>query len=443
MRPIALLSPYFYENCKIALKGTYNNQEWAFMSIINTIAILISLAAVFSYINYKYLKIPSTIGLLAIALLMSLAIVLLGKMGLPIEDQAKTLLEGIDFNETLMQGMLSALLFAGALHVHLEELIKQKWVVAILASVGVLTSTFLVGYVAFFIFGWIGLDIPLIYCLLFGSLISPTDPIAVLGILKTVGAPKSLETKIAGESLFNDGVAVVIFLVLLNIAGISGHGDGHSEVSVMSIAGLFAQEALGGAIFGLAIGYIAYRMLASIDNYQVEILLTLALVFGGYALASALHLSGPIAIVVAGLLIGNDGRKHAMSDKTREHLDNFWELIDEILNAMLFVLIGLEVLVLTFNPSYLWAGLIMIPVVLAIRFISVGIPVSLLRIRQSFTPKIVRILTWGGLRGGISIALVLTLPAGEYREELLVITYVIVVFSILVQGMTVGKLVKS
>ena len=413
------------------------------MSIINTIAILISLAAVFSYINYKYLKIPSTIGLLAIALLMSLAIVLLGKLGLPIEDQAKTLLEGIDFNETLMQGMLSALLFAGALHVHLEELIKQKWVVAILASVGVLTSTFLVGYVAFFIFGWIGLDIPLIYCLLFGSLISPTDPIAVLGILKTVGAPKSLETKIAGESLFNDGVAVVIFLVLLNIAGISGHGDGHSEVSAMSIAGLFAQEALGGAIFGLAIGYIAYRMLASIDNYQVEILLTLALVFGGYALASALHLSGPIAIVVAGLLIGNDGRKHAMSDKTREHLDNFWELIDEILNAMLFVLIGLEVLVLTFNPSYLWAGLIMIPVVLAIRFISVGIPVSLLRIHRTFTPKIVRILTWGGLRGGISIALVLTLPAGEYREELLVITYVIVVFSILVQGMTVGKLVKS
>ena len=412
------------------------------MSIINTIAILISLAAIFSYINYKYLKIPSTIGLLAIALLMSLAIVLLGKMGLPIEDQARTLLKGIDFNETLMQGMLSALLFAGALHVHLEELIKQRWVVAILASVGVLTSTFLVGYASYFIFGWLGLDMPLIYCLLFGSLISPTDPIAVLGILKTVGAPKSLETKIAGESLFNDGVAVVIFLVLLSIAGVGGHG-GQSEVSAMSIAALFAQEALGGAIFGFAIGYIAFRMLASIDNYQVEVLLTLALVFGGYALASALHLSGPIAIVVAGLLIGNKGRKYAMSDKTRDHLDNFWELIDEILNAMLFVLIGLEVLVLTFNPNYLWAGLIMIPVVLAIRFISVGIPVSLLRLRQSFTPNIVRILTWGGLRGGISIALVLTLPAGEYREELLVITYVIVVFSILVQGMTVGKLVKS
>ncbi len=412
------------------------------MSIINTIAILISLAAVFSYINYKYLKIPSTIGLLAIALLMSLAIVLLGKMGFPIEDQAKTLLKGIDFNETLMQGMLSALLFAGALHVHLEELVKQKWVVAILASVGVITSTFLVGYASFYIFGWLGLDMPLIYCLLFGSLISPTDPIAVLGILKTVGAPKSLETKIAGESLFNDGVAVVVFLVLLSIAGVGGHG-GHGEVNALGIITLFAQEVVGGTVFGLAIGYITFRMLASIDNYQVEILLTLALVLGGYALASALHISGPIAIVVAGLIIGNKGRKYAMSDKTREHLDNFWELIDEILNAMLFVLIGLEVLVLTFNLQYLWAGLIMIPVVLGIRFISVGIPVSLLKLRQSFTPKIVRILTWGGLRGGISIALVLTLPAGEYREELLVITYVIVVFSILVQGMTVGKLVKS
>jgi len=412
------------------------------MTIIDTIAILISLAAIFSYINYRFLKIPTTIGLLIIALLMSLAIVILGKLGLPIQDQAEALLKGVDFNEALMQGMLSALLFAGALHVHLEELVKQKWVVAILASVGVIASTFMVGYASYFIFGLLGLDIPLIYCLLFGSLISPTDPIAVLGILKTVGAPKSLETKIAGESLFNDGVAIVVFLVLLNIAGVGGYGD-HSEVSAMSIATLFAQEAIGGTVFGLAIGYITFRMLASIDNYQVEVLLTLGLVLGGYSLASALHISGPIAIVVAGLLIGNRGRKYAMSDKTREHLDNFWELIDEILNAMLFVLIGLEVLVLTFDTQYLIAGVIMIPVVLMIRFISVGVPVSFLKLRQSFTPKIVRILTWGGLRGGISIALVLTLPKGEHREALLMITYIIVLFSILVQGMTVGKLVKS
>jgi len=412
------------------------------MSIINTIAILISLAAIFSYINYRFLKIPSTIGLLAIALLMSLSIVVMGKFGLPIEDHAKELLKGIDFNEALMQGMLSALLFAGALHVHLEELVKQKWVVAILASVGVIASTFMVGFASYGIFGFLGLDIPLIYCLLFGSLISPTDPIAVLGILKTVGAPKSLETKIAGESLFNDGVAVVVFLVLLSFVG-AGHGGDHGQLDVMGVAILFGQEVIGGTIFGLAIGYVTFRMLASIDNYQVEVLLTLGLVLGGYAMASAMHISGPIAIVVAGLIIGNEGRKHAMSDKTREHLDNFWELIDEILNAMLFVLIGLEVLILSFNTQYLLAGVIMIPVVLLIRFIAVGVPVSILKLSHTFTPKIVRILTWGGLRGGISIALVLTLPAGEHREALLVITYVIVIFSILVQGMTVGKLVKS
>lgn len=412
------------------------------MSIINTIAILISLAAIFSYINYRFLKIPSTIGLLAIALLMSLSIVIMGKFGLPIEDHAKELLKGIDFNEALMQGMLSALLFAGALHVHLEELVKQKWVVAILASVGVIASTFMVGYASYFIFGLLGLDIPLIYCLLFGSLISPTDPIAVLGILKTVGASKSLETKIAGESLFNDGVAVVVFLVLLSFVG-GGHGGDHGQLDAMGVAVLFGQEVIGGTIFGLAIGYVTFRMLASIDNYQVEVLLTLGLVLGGYAMASAMHISGPIAIVVAGLIIGNKGRKHAMSDKTREHLDNFWELIDEILNAMLFVLIGLEVLILTFDTQYLLAGVIMIPVVLFIRFIAVGVPVSILKLSHTFTPKIVRILTWGGLRGGISIALVLTLPAGEHREALLVITYVIVIFSILVQGMTVGKLVKS
>ncbi len=413
------------------------------MSIINTIAILISLAAIFSYINYRFLKIPSTIGLLAIALLMSLSIVIMGKFGLPIEDHAKELLKGIDFNEALMQGMLSALLFAGALHVHLEELVKQKWVVAILASVGVIASTFMVGFASYGIFGLLGLDIPLIYCLLFGSLISPTDPIAVLGILKTVGAPKSLETKIAGESLFNDGVAVVVFLVLLSfVGGDSGHG-GHGQLDAMGVAVLFGQEVIGGTIFGLGIGYITFRMLASIDNYQVEVLLTLGLVLGGYAMASAMHISGPIAIVVAGLIIGNKGRKHAMSDKTREHLDNFWELIDEILNAMLFVLIGLEVLILTWDTQYLLAGVIMIPVVLLIRFIAVGVPVSILKLSHTFTPKIVRILTWGGLRGGISIALVLTLPEGEHREALLVITYVIVIFSILVQGMTVGKLVKG
>lgn len=409
------------------------------MSLINIFAILISLSALFSYINYKYIKLPTTIGLLLIALLMSLSIIGLGEIGLSIEDDAKHLLQQIDFNETLMQGMLSALLFAGALHVHLDELKKQKWVVAILASIGVISSTVMIGFASYWVFAALGMDIPLIYCLLFGSLISPTDPIAVLGILKVLGAPKSLETKIAGESLFNDGVAVVVFLALLGVA-VGGHGE-HGEVSAQRVVLLFAQEAIGGAIFGFVMGYLTYRMLGTIDNYQVEVLLTLALVIGGYALASAFHLSGPIAIVVAGLLIGNQGRSFAMSDKTREHLDNFWELMDEILNAILFVLIGLEVLVLTFDLQYFWAGLILIPMTLLARFIAVGVPVSLLKLRKTFTPNVIKILTWGGLRGGISIALVLTLPPGEIREMLLVVTYMIVVFSILVQGLTLKKLI--
>ncbi len=412
------------------------------MGVTEILAILITLAAVFSYINYRFIKLPTTIGLLIISLLISLAIIALGKLGLPLDGWAKELLSEIDFNETLMQGMLSALLFVGALHVHLDELKKQRWVVAILASVGVITSTLLIGYSSYWIFGLLGLNIPLIYCLVFGSLISPTDPIAVIGILKIVGAPKSLETKIAGESLFNDGVAVVVFLALLGIAG-AGHGGGHGEVTASSVALLFAQEALGGAVYGLFIGYLAFRLLASIDNYQVEILITLALVFGGYELATQLHVSGPIAIVVAGLMIGNKGRKYAMSDKTRLHLDNFWELIDEILNAVLFVLIGLEVLVLTFHPQYIWAGLVMIPISLLARFIAVGAPVSIMRLKTTFTPRLVRILTWGGLRGGISIALALTLPAGETREAILVITYVVVVFSIIVQGLTISRLIAK
>lgn len=409
------------------------------MDLIQTFATLITLAALFSYINHRFIKLPTTIGLLIISLLLSLALIGLGKFGFPLESYAQVMLKEVDFNKALMQGMLSALLFAGALHVSLEDLKQQKWIVAILASVGMLSSTVMVGFASYYVFALFDLNIPLIYCLLFGSLISPTDPIAVLGILKHLGAPKTLETKIAGESLFNDGFAVVVFIVLL---GIAAGGEGDDPVSVASVVTLFLQEAVGGVGFGLIAGYVVFRMLASIDNYQVEILLTLGLVFGGYALASALHISGPIFVVVAGLLIGNRGRQHGMSDRTREHLDNFWELIDEILNAVLFVLIGLEVLILSFDLNYLYAGLVMIPVTLLARFISVGVPVSLMKLRKTFTPNVIRILTWGGLRGGISIALALTLPAGEAREALIVVTYVIVIFSIIVQGLTVGKLIK-
>ncbi|PID50043.1 MAG: sodium:proton antiporter [Proteobacteria bacterium] len=412
------------------------------MSIVNVLAILVSLTAIFSYINAQWIKLPSTIGLLLISVILSLVLIISGYLGFHLDDYAQTILTSIDFNETLMQGMLSALLFAGALHVNLEDLAREKWVVAVLASVGVVTSSFLVGVAAYYLLPVLGLQIPLIYCLLFGALIAPTDPIAVLGILKSVGAPKSLETKIAGESLFNDGVAVVVFLVLLGFVASGAHSEGHADLSVGGVLTLFIKEAMGGVGFGLLTGYVAYKMLASIDNYQVELLITLALVLGGYSAAMALHISGPIAIVVAGLMIGNSGRRFAMSDKTREHLDMFWELVDEILNAILFVLIGLELLVLTLKLNYIWAGLIMIPVTLLARFIAVGIPIALMKKRRTFTPRVIRILTWGGLRGGISVALALSLPAGAERESILVMTYVIVLFSILVQGLTVGRLIK-
>jgi CPA1 family monovalent cation:H+ antiporter len=346
-------------------------------------------------------------------------------------------MQTIDFNTTLMHGMLSFLLFAGALHVNLNDLAKNKWIIGFLATIGVCLSTLIIGYTSHWVLNKIGIELPIIYCLLFGALISPTDPIAVIGILKTAGASKSLETKISGESLFNDGIGVVIFIVLIGIA------SGGQEISGANIALLFFQEAIGGIVFGLVIGGIAYGLLKSINNYQVEILITLAVVCGGYSLAYFLHVSGPIAVVIAGLLIGNHGRLLAMSDKTREHIDLFWELVDEILNAVLFVMIGLEVLVLTFDMHYLTAGLFLIPVVLMARFISVGIPVSILRLRRDFSNNAIKIMTWGGLRGGISVALALSLPAGQERDVILVATYTVVVFSILVQGLSIGYLIRS
>ncbi len=405
------------------------------MKLFNILAILISLSAVFSYINYRFIKLPTTIGVMAISLLGSLGIAALGSLGVGLEQDAMRLLASIDFDETLLHGMLSFLLFAGALHIDLSNLARQKWIIGTLATVGIVSSTFIIGLLTWLLLDWLNIGLPLIYCLLFGALISPTDPIAVLGILKKAGVPESLETKISGESLFNDGVAVVVFLVLLQIAG------GGQEITAATVAWLFVKEALGGIVFGLIIGAIAYSMLKSVDNYQVEVLITLALVAGGYALAGALHLSGPIAIVVAGLLIGNHGRLLAMSERTRSHLDTFWELVDEVLNAVLFVLIGLEVLVLSWNQSYLLAGVLLIPLVLLARFVSVGVPVTLMRVSRTFSPHVIKILTWGGLRGGISVAMALSLPPGRHRDIILTITYAVVIFSIVVQGLTVGRLV--
>ena len=406
------------------------------MNLFHILAILISLSAAFSFLNHRYLRLPTAIGLMLIALLASLGLVLLGPHAHGVEEYIEHMLQAVDFDETLLHGMLSFLLFAGALHVNLADLARQRWVIAILATASVLGATFIIGYLAYWSFALLGLEIPLIYCLLFGSLISPTDPIAVLGILKSAGAAKTLETKITGESLFNDGVAVVVFLVLLGIA------TGGHEVSAGSIAWLFLQEAVGGAAYGLAIGALTYWMLRRVDNYSVEVLITLALTTGGYALAEALHLSAPIAIVVAGLLIGNHGRSLAMSERTREHLDTFWELVDEILNAVLFVLIGMEVLLLAYREAYLYAGMLAIPIALFARALSVGIPIGIMRRYRSFSPGVVTILTWGGLRGGISVALALSLPAGEVRDAIVTITYVVVIFSIVVQGLSIGPLVQ-
>ena len=328
------------------------------------------------------------------------------------------------------------MLFVGALHINLGDLMERRWSIGILATLGTLMSTFLVGTFTWFGLRWFGFELSYIYCLLFGSLISPTDPIAVLSILKTTSAPKSLETKIAGESLFNDGVGVVVFIVILEIV------TGTHELNAGHIGLLLVQEIVGGACLGLGLGYLAYRMLKSVDNYQVEILISLALVVGGYALARVLHFSGPIAIVVAGLLIGNHGRLFAMSDETRLQLDTFWELVDGVLNAVLFVLIGLEILILTFTKQYLLLSLLIIPFVLTARFISIGIPLTLLRRFRTFSPGAVRILTWGGLRGGISVALALSIPPAPEKTLILIFTYTVVLFSILVQGSTIEKLVK-
>ena len=405
------------------------------MNLRNTITVLVCLSAVFGYLNYRLLGLPTKIGLMVIALAMSLVLVALNSLGVSIAGEARAFVESIDFNLALMQGMLSFLLFAGALHVNLDDLFEQRWIVAILASVGVVSSTFIVGTLAYYLFGFLGLELRYIDCLLFGALISPTDPIAVGGILKLAKAPKSLETKITGESLFNDGVGIVVFLVLLDIA-VSG------EFSATGVVVLFAEETLGGVAIGLAIGYAAYRMLRSTDQYEVEILITLALVMGGFALASFVHASGPIAVVVAGLMVGNHGRRFAMSDHTREHLDSFWELADEMLNAILFVLIGLELVAVSLRAEYLQAIIVAIPLVLFSRFVAVGLPIQLFSLVREFSNRATLILTWGGLRGGISVALALSLPSGEARDAILTITYGIVAFSIIVQGLTIGKLVQ-
>ena len=407
------------------------------MGIFELTAILLVLAATFSYINYRLLGLPPAIGLMALTLIASLGLIVAGTFIPGLREQAETTVKDVDLNQAFLHGMLGFMLFAGALHVDMALLRKRLSAITMLATVGVITSTVLVGGMTYFMLSFLNIEIRPIYCFVFGALISPTDPIAVMGLLRQANVPKELEIKIAGESLFNDGVGVVIFLAILEVA------LGQADFSLIHFGELFLWEALGGAILGLISGISVVFLLKSVDNYQVEVMLSLALVAGGYALADRLHMSGPIAMVMAGLMIGNWGRAIAMSETTVKNLDMFWELIDEILNAILFVLIGLEVLVIDFENSYILAGAIAILIVLLARFIAVSIPITFARRWGDFPIGTIRVLTWGGLRGGISVALALSLPTDvPDRDIIIVMTYIIVVFSILVQGLTIGPLAR-
>ena len=406
------------------------------MSLFHAMGFIVTLVALFGYLNYRVTRLPDIIGITAIGLVASIIVTIVGTYHPGVASWAQQAVEGIDFSEVVFHGMLGMLLFAGSLHVNLGDITREKWVILVLATVGVVLSTIIVG--AGFYFGAMLLDfgLPLIYCLLFGALISPTDPIAVLGILRKVGVPKTLETKIAGESLFNDGTGVVVFLTLLSVVT-GGHDVSTSEVLI-----LLAEEVVGGVVVGLALGFVGYYLLKGIDSYAVEILITLSLASAGYALAESLHTSAPIAVVLMGLLVGNRGKELAMSEQTRQHLFSFWELIDELLNLLLFGLIGLEVIALSLSVSQLLPGIIAIPIVLLARWVSVGLPVMAMSRFRVFTPNTIKIMTWGGLRGGISVALALSLPQMPGRETIVGATYVVVIFSILVQALTMGRLVR-
>ncbi len=401
--------------------------------------ILVFLAAAFGYINVRFLKLPNTIGLMLITILFTLGVFGLSYFDATLLNAEKYIITQIDFRSVLLDIMLSFLLFAGALHTNFEQLKVQRWPVLVFATLGVLVSTFLVGIVMYYVLMLTGLEVNFIYCLLFGALISPTDPIAVLGILKKAGVPKKLEVKIVGESLFNDGVGVVIFLTIFQIAN-SGSGN----IEVLDVVKLFGLEVIGGILLGVFLGWITYRLLKSIDDYDIEVIITLAAVMAGTAIAHKIHVSAPLAMVTAGLIVGNDTvRGTAMSQVTETYVDKFWELIDILLNTILFVLIGMEMLVIAFEGKYILAGLLAIPIVLLCRYMSLLLPIKFFEKRLDFVPKTNLIMTWGGLRGGISIALALGLTNEMHRDLFLVITYVVVIFSILIQGLTVGKLIQK
>ncbi|MEJ8803064.1 cation:proton antiporter [Pontibacter sp. H249] len=399
-------------------------------------AILV-ISAIFAYINQKYIRLPGAIGLLLAGLLISLLVQGLGEVSPGFEAYVEGWLREIDFSEVLLEFMLSFLLFAGALHTDFEKLRQSKWPILVFATIGVMISTFITGTAFYYLLQLLNQPIEYIYCLLFGALISPTDPIAVLGILKKANIPKQLEVSITGESLFNDGVGVVVFIALFQVAQ-----RGVENISGVFIGELFLLEVGGGIGLGLLIGYIAFYFMRRIDHYQTEVLISLAVVTGGYSLAHLFHFSGPLAMVAAGLLIGNQGTQLAMSEITADYLTKFWEMLDEVLNAVLFVLIGLELMLIPFHSNYIIVGLISTVIVLVVRYIALAVPSYTLRLNRTFAPNTLPIMTWGGLRGGISIALALSLTTDMHREFIVAITYTVVLISLTLQGLTIEPFIK-
>ncbi len=408
------------------------------MEVYNLIVFIIVLTAAIAYINFVYIKLPATIGIMIISIAASLVFIVIGFLRPGFFDKTILILKAVDFHNVLMKVMLSFLLFAAALHIDLNKLKEQSLEILIFSTVGVFVSTFIVGGLLFLLAKLLGFSIDFLYCLLFGALISPTDPIAVIGILKGAGIPESLELKIAGESLFNDGIGVVVFITISEVIA-----KGAGNVSFGEVSWLFVKEALGGILFGIALGYTGFWLLKPIDNYIVEVFITLAMVMGGYMVADFIHVSGLLSMVAAGLITNNKTMGKTMSDNSLDYINKFWEMMDELLNAILFLLIGFEMLIVPFSFTILWLGLVSIIIVLLARFITVALPIAILKHIKTFEKDAIPILTWGGLRGGISVALALSLPVSAYNEAIVSVTYIVVLFSIIVQGLTIGKLVKK
>ncbi len=405
------------------------------MELYYSFSALIVLASIFAYLNYRFLKLPSTIGIMVIAIVVSIVLVMFGETVLPRTfGHLNNLMNSIDFTEVLMGAMLNFLLFAGGIHININDLKEQFRPVLIFSTAGVVISTFVVGFGMFYLLPFLGIHLPFIYCLVFGALISPTDPVAVLSILKQANVSKSLETKVAGESLFNDGMAVVVFTVVMQLAV-----GKEVDLGVESIGLLLMKEAGGGILLGVLLGWVTSRLMREVDDYIISVLVTLSVVMGGYLIARQMHISGPLTMVAAGLFMGNFNVRFKMKSITQDYLIKFWELIDEILNAVLFLFIGFELLMIKDLKHFMVPGLLAIVVVLIARFISIWIPTKFMSLRTRFSPQTVKVLVWGGIRGGVSIALAMSIPKGEYSEIILSITYCVVVFSIIVQGLTIAK----